>query len=211
MEKNSSRADGPQAEAVAALRASIEARAALDLVIATQVNACRRAGIGWQEIADIAGVSKPTAITRWKEEDAMSTLTVNDWPLEPGDTIRRKELHELFGGSSQGGIATSKSSDNVFLFAEAGEEHGYVDGPCSDGTYDYTGEGQYGDQMMVRGNRAIRDHVDNSKILRLFQGARGEVTYLGEYEYDSHTTRKIRASHGPGQREVFVFKLRPVR
>jgi hypothetical protein len=211
MDKNVSRLDGSQAEALASLRASIEARDALDRVIAQQVKACRRADVGWQEIADVTGVSKPTAIARWKERDDMTTMTVNEWTLEPGDTIRRKELHDLLGGSNQGGIAPSSRSDNVFLFAEVGEEHGYVDGPRADGTYDYTGEGQYGDQVMARGNRAIRDHLENGKALRLFRGARGEVTYLGEYEYDSHRTETIRATHGPGQRRVFVFKLRQVR
>lgn len=203
--------DRPRASALRALRASVEARDGLAVVIAEQVRACRRTGIGWQEIADLTGVSKPTAITRWKKHEEMNTLNASEWTLVPGDTIRRKELHDLFGGSTQAGIASSSRSENVFLVAEAGEEHGYVDGPRADGTYDYTGEGQHGDQVMARGNKAILDHLENGKALRLFQGARGEVTYLGEYEFDSVRRETIRATHGPGERQVFVFKLRPVQ
>lgn len=79
-----------------------------------------------------------------------------------------------------------------------------------DGIYEYTGEGQVGDQVMTRGNRAIRDHAENGKRLRLFQGARGEVRYLGEYEYLTHRTERVPASRGHGDRDVFVFQLRPV-
>jgi hypothetical protein len=53
---------------------------------------------------------------------------------------------------------------------------------------------QFGDQVMLRGNRAIRDHAVNGKHLRLFQGARGEVTYLGEFEYVTHHIEKAPAS-----------------
>ena len=75
--------------------------------------------------------------------------------LTPGDKIRRTELHAEYGGRRQGGISPSKVSDNVFLITapSIGERHGYVyDGPREDGYYHYTGEGQYGDQLMVQGN-----------------------------------------------------------
>ena len=82
--------------------------------------------------------------------------------------------------------------------------------PRSDGTYEYTGEGQVGDQSMTRGNRRIRDHASLGERLRLFRGARGVVTYIGEFRYVTHRTEKARASRGHSKREVFVFQLRPV-
>lgn len=202
--------NGDQEAAVSALTASIAVHDAVDELISQHVRTCRRHGVSWQEIAAITHVSKPTAMARWKEQEPMSTLTATEWTLEPGESIRRTDLHRIFGGSSQGGIAPCKNNDEILLFAEAGEEHGYVDGPGPDGTYDYTGEGQFGDQTMTRGNRAIRDHAEHAKRLRLFQGARGEVTYLGEYEYVTHRVENARASHGAGPRKVFVFQLRPV-
>jgi hypothetical protein len=213
MERNSSLADGDRAAAVAALRASVTARDALEDVIAQQVSACRRHGVGWQEIADITHVSKPTATSRWTEkskEDHMQSATATAWTLKPGESIRRIDLHRVFGGNPQGGIASCKNFDEILLFGEDGEQHGYVDGPRSDGMYDYTGEGQFGDQTMTRGNRAIRDHANRGKRLRLFQGARGEVTYLGEFEYVTHRIERAPATRGGGDRNVFVFELRPL-
>jgi hypothetical protein len=133
------------------------------------------------------------------------------WALEDGDQTRRTDLHAVFGGSRQGGISSCKNTDEILLFAEAGEEHGYIDGRQPDGTYLYTGEGQNRDQTMTRGNRAIRDHAINGKNLRLFRGARGEVTYLGKYEYVTHTRRKSPRRPGYGEHEVIVFTLRPVQ
>jgi hypothetical protein len=210
MDNDFSLTNGDQEAAVSALTASIAVRDSIEGLISQQVRTCRRHGVGWQEIAAITHVSKPTAIARWKEQEPMQTLTATEWTLEPGDSIRRVDLHRAFGGSSRGGIAPCKNSDEILLFAEAGEEHGYVDGPGPGGTYDYTGEGQVGDQSMTRGNRAILVHADRGKRLRLFQGARGEVTYLGEYEYVTHHLENARGSHGHGQRKVFVFELRPV-
>jgi 5-methylcytosine-specific restriction protein A len=69
---------------------------------------------------------------------------------------------------------------------------------------------QFGDQVMMRGNKAIRDHALHGKHLRLFQGVGGEVTYLGEFEYVTHRIKKAPASRGGGERDVFVFELRRV-
>jgi hypothetical protein len=191
------------------LRALIDTRDSLDRAIAEEVTECRRQGVGWSEIAAIAGVSRPTAISRWKETD-MPSIDRSEWGIAPGEAILRKVLHARYGGSGQGGIAPSRSTDNVLLFAEDGEVHGYIDGPKSNGTYEYTGEGQHGDQRMIRGNRKIRDHRLDGRHLRLFQGARGEVTYLGEYEYVSHRTRTTGRGADHGDREVIVFELRRV-
>src|SRR5438067_9457857 len=107
MDKNFSLADrDARGAASAALTASVAAYEALERVIAQQVTICRRHGVGWQEIADLTHVSKPTAITRWKEEeDEMQTPTPAAWTLKPGETIRRSDLHRVFGGSPQPGIA----------------------------------------------------------------------------------------------------------
>jgi hypothetical protein len=211
MVKNLSHEKHQREALLAALRASVAAQGALEEVIAQQVMACRDYGVGWNEIAEITNVSKPTAMSRWQKEEAeMHTMTGTTWTLMPGESIRRSDLHRIFGGSAQGGIAPCKNNDEILLFAEGGEEHGYVDGPRQNGTYDYTGEGQFGDQVMLRGNKAIRDHALHGKHLRLFQGARGEVTYLGEFEYVTHRIERAHASRGGGERNVFVFELRRV-
>lgn len=57
----------------------------------------------------------------------------------------------------------------VFIFTGHGAGHiGYQDVFEADGSFRYTRQGQLGDMRMISGNRAIRDHVQNSKDLLLF-------------------------------------------
>ena len=66
------------------------------------------------------------------------------WDLEPGHVIRRRELHDRFGGSRQGGMTTSSSSPNILLFLDraVGNPHGYFDGWAGDRLY-YTVQGRW--------------------------------------------------------------------
>ncbi|MBS2962090.1 hypothetical protein KGA66_03455 [Actinocrinis puniceicyclus] len=110
----------------------------------------------------------------------------DDWHLAPGDLVRRVELHARYGGSNQNGISPCRESPNILIFTDprSGHFHGYYDRWAEDGTFRYTGEGQHGDQEFVRGNRAIRDCIEQGRHLRLFDGAKGEVRYVGEFVLD---------------------------
>lgn len=136
------------------------------------------------------------------------------WTLEPGTTVERSALQAEVGGRTQGGIGPSKKTPNVLIFSDpiAGEPHGYYDGWQSDGCFHYTGEGQRGDQQMKSGNGAILNHEREGRALRLFSGARGMVTYIGEFELDDeepfYRTDAPETGDGP-LREVIVFRLRP--
>jgi hypothetical protein len=133
--------------------------------------------------------------------------------LSPGKKIKRSALHRRYGGRQQGGISPSGKSPNVFLFTDPkqGEQHGYIyDGKREDGLYDYTGEGQSGDQQMIQGNRAIRDHQAEGRELHLFDASEKRLTYIGQYEY----LRDYRAEAPQKGREedrlVIVFRLHPL-
>lgn len=136
------------------------------------------------------------------------------WDLTPGETIRRTRLHERYGGRRQGGVAPSRQTPNVMLFSDAatGEQHGYHDRWHDNGTFDYVGEGQHGDQALISGNKAIAQHREDRRALRVFQGARGEVAYVGEFVVDSddpyHIDRAPETGGGP-ERNVLVFHLIP--
>ena len=136
------------------------------------------------------------------------------WTLEPGQKIKRTKLHQQFGGGRQGGIAPSAQSPNVFVFSDpaAGEQHGYYDGWIGDGVFSYTGEGQRGDQVFRAGNAAILNHAGDGRSLRVFDGARGTVTYVDEFELDENEPFALADAHetknGP-LRQVIVFRLRP--
>jgi hypothetical protein len=141
-------------------------------------------------------------------------LAAPEWTLSPGDEIERRELQARYGGRTQGGIGPSRKSPNVLIFSDpvAGEPHGYYDGWRDDGTFEYTGEGQRGDQQMKSGNAAILHHEEEGRALRVFMGARGTVRYEGEFQLDSETpyrrTDAPETGDGP-LREVIVFRLRP--
>ena len=102
----------------------------------------------------------------------------------------------------------------MFIFSDpaSGEQHGYYDGWQADGCFHYTGEGQRGDQQMKGGNAAILSHREDQRSLQVFEGARGEVTYLDEFELDSeepfYRTDAPETGDGP-RREVIVFRMRP--
>lgn len=143
-----------------------------------------------------------------------ATSSAGGWELQPGELIRRKELHDRFGGSRQGGTIPSRTSPNVFLFLDrrVGESHGYYDGWVDDHLY-YTGHGQQGDQELRAGNAAVVNHVEDGRAVRVFRGAGGEVTYLGEFALDRVQPLFWMEATEPatGQpRQVVVFRLLPV-
>lgn len=131
--------------------------------------------------------------------------------IKPGQSIKRIDLHKRFGGRRQGGISPSRQSPNVFLFTDQarGALHGYIyDGANADGFYHYTGEGQYGDQRMAQGNRAIRDHQVEERALHLFDSSAKRTSYMGEFEYFDHYTADAPETNNGPTRSVIVFRLR---
>jgi hypothetical protein len=140
----------------------------------------------------------------------MATSTIA-WNLNPGDLIRRSEVHNRYGGSRQSGISPCAQSDNILLFTytPTGGD-GYIDEWAEDGTFHYSGEGRFGDQEFARGNKAVRDSVRNGKTLRLFDGSGVMVRYVGEFLLDEaapyHLGRALDAV-SISVREVIVFHL----
>ena len=129
--------------------------------------------------------------------------------------LLRRELHEAVGGQTQSGIAPSAREPLILLFSDpiSGPEHGYVDGWQADGFYHYTGEGQRGDQVMARGNKAIRDHKPEGRELHLFQatGKGKPITHVGQFMYCDHYEADAPETGGGPVRRVLIFRLKPVR
>lgn len=148
--------------------------------------------------------------------DQDRTEGMPEWHLKPGDTILRKKLHDRYGGSRQGGISKCKKSTNVLVFTDprTGHQHGYYDEWAEDGTFHYTGDGQKGDQDFTStGNAAIRDHSDTGLALRLFEGSRGTIRYVGEFAVDPltpYTFGRAPETGGGPMRRVIRFHLAPV-
>jgi transcriptional regulator with XRE-family HTH domain len=135
------------------------------------------------------------------------------WDLLIGASILRKDLHDRFGGVREGGISpVDKKSRNILIFTSphVGVSHGYEpDIWLNDDTFLYCGEGQSGDQEMVRYNKSILQHVERDKVLRVFDGTRGEVVYQGAFELDQENPWFHKEGFGLDgkSRKVIMFRM----
>jgi 5-methylcytosine-specific restriction protein A len=168
--------------------------------------------------------SSDTTSFKGREDVFTSSMGLGEgvWALRPGAALqtitkhgfivgeqysRRDDIHHPFGGSQQSGISASKNSPFIFLFTGSGDRYGYRD-HWENGFYNFFGEGQTGDMVFAKGNRAIRDHALLAKDLLLFEslGKGKPVRFLGEFVCESYeeVTAKDREQH---DRKAFVFHL----
>lgn len=97
----------------------------------------------------------------------------------------------------------------VLFTGSSGEQHGYTDGWSLEGVFRYFGEGQVGDMVFERGNRAIRDHLIDGKDLLVFQTrGREGVRFLGQFECAGYSIEAAPDREG-NQRSAIVFELVP--
>ncbi len=106
-------------------------------------------------------------------------------PFIPNHVYKRSEIHDQYGGNRQGGIAPSARVPYIFIFSgKSGSQYGYKDGWDNPNVFSYTGEGQEGDMKFVKGNLALRDHIENGKRVFLFEYERsGYVKFICELEF----------------------------
>jgi hypothetical protein len=138
---------------------------------------------------------------------------MDDWKLAPGQVVRRVALHNELGGVRQGGISPAKH--HVFLFTDdaVNQEHGYLrdhwDSTDPD-LFHYCGEGQVGNQQVARYNGSVLNASRDHRSIRLFQGVRGQVTYVAELIVDQQ--EPYYWAWGPGRdgvgRRVLMIRLR---
>lgn len=141
-------------------------------------------------------------------------MKINDLQLEPGQQIFRKEVHNALGGQTQSGISPAPQSNLVLIFSDpsSGHQYGYFDGWHSDGFFHYCGEGQKGDQLFQRGNKAILNHKSDGRSLQVFEGTgKGKpVIYIGEFELQDYYYSDAPEIGGGDLRQVIMFRLRPL-
>ncbi|NLN70236.1 MAG: HNH endonuclease [Chloroflexi bacterium] len=133
-----------------------------------------------------------------------------EFPFQEGQHLhRQRDLHDRFGGNRQSGIAPCANYPFVFLFSSTiGRTHGYADGWLADDVFLFSGESQYGDMEMKRGNRAIADHAKDSRELHLFKKvSSGVYAYLGQFACESHTLLAGEDTEGRA-RTMIQFRLR---
>lgn len=127
---------------------------------------------------------------------------------------RGKDIHDVYGGTRQAGISPLPDHPYIFIFSgSTGEAYGYEDGwQAEEGVFLYSGQGQVGDMEFKRGNRAIRDHVQDGKQLLVFEalGHGKPVRYLGEFVCSSYDFGKGPDRDGALRRTI-RFHLVPVQ
>jgi 5-methylcytosine-specific restriction protein A len=132
--------------------------------------------------------------------------------FELGKVYRRRDLHEEYEGQRQGGIVTPAAHPFIWcITGDAGDEFGYRDEQLPDGTIVYYGEGQVGDMEFVRGNAAVRDHVDSGKDLHLFRKVPpAHLRYLGQFVCSGYELVDGVPDVNNDPRRAIAFRLVPV-
>jgi 5-methylcytosine-specific restriction protein A len=106
-------------------------------------------------------------------------------PFIPNQLYKRSLIHDEYGGNRQGGISPSAKVPYIFIFSgKSGAQYGYRDGWDNHNIFSYTGEGQEGDMQFIKGNLALKDHINRGKRVFLFEiEGGGLVKFSSELEF----------------------------
>ncbi len=106
-------------------------------------------------------------------------------PFIPSQLYKRSLIHDEYGGNRQGGISPSAKVPYIFIFSgKSGAQYGYRDGWDNHNIFSYTGEGQAGDMQFIRGNLALKEHLNIGKRVFLFEiEGSGLVKFISEMEF----------------------------
>jgi hypothetical protein len=129
--------------------------------------------------------------------------------LEIGHSYLKLDLHRAFGGNARAGIAPTPSG-RVLIFSDpdSGIPFGYDqnDGVVAN-IYRYTGEGQVGDQQLIRGNKAL---LSGGALLLFCRQDSKSWIFVGEVGLDSTPFELTTAPDIRGlPRTVIVFRFTP--
>ena len=106
-------------------------------------------------------------------------------PFIPNQLYKRSLIHDEYGGNRQGGISPSAKVPYIFIFSgKSGAQYGYNDRWDNHNIFTYTGEGQEGDMQFIKGNLALKDHLNRGKRIFLFEiEGGGMVKFISEMEF----------------------------
>jgi 5-methylcytosine-specific restriction protein A len=124
-----------------------------------------------------------------------------------GQSYLKLDIHNAYGGNPRAGICpTAAGVVLVFSDPPSGTRFGYdQNDEVVQGVYRYTGEGQTGDQQLVRGNKALL--TDKKLLLFARQDAKSWV-FVGEVALDAVPFEITSTLDKSGNlRKVFVFRF----
>jgi hypothetical protein len=143
-------------------------------------------------------------VGEWKKLPGARRWTLK---LEIGQSYLKLDLHSAFGGNPRAGICPTLSGV-VLVFSDppSGTRFGYdQNDEVVQGIYRYTGEGQSGDQQLVRGNKAL---LSGEKLLLFSRQDAKSWIFLGEVGLDTEPFEIVSAPDRNGNlRKVLVFRF----
>jgi hypothetical protein len=145
---------------------------------------------------------------------------MSDFPIKPGDTLKKAKIHQLVGGSAQHAMTSCLDGKAFLVFYDPvqSRNHSYDlwEGEQGDGSFWYTGQGLIGSQQMTRSNEGLRKAGEKGLPIHFFRRPAYGVkrvkaepyTYVGQVVLGEPPFEIKKAPDTNGdEREVFVFRL----
>jgi hypothetical protein len=130
------------------------------------------------------------------------------WSLRPLEAVRRVDLHDQFGASRHKRISPSASTGNIFIVLEQGQDES---AQWHEDVLRVRGQRIRG-QSLGNANRAVLEHREAGRALRVFWERGADVVYAGEFELDP--AEPFEFVEAPDPRDApgiqIVFQLLPV-
>lgn len=127
--------------------------------------------------------------------------------LEIGQSYLKLDIHNAYGGNPRAGICPT-AAGVVLIFSDppSGTRFGYdQNDEVVEGIYRYTGEGQSGDQQLVRGNKAL---LSDQKLLLFARQDLKSWIFVGEVALDPEPFEIATApDRNEKLRKVLVFRF----
>ena len=112
-----------------------------------------------------------------------------------------------FKGAFQGGINICKRT-NTIVITSLSRKNPYGDERFEGDIFPYVGEGQHGDQKMIRGNKAIIEAKEKGRDIHLFIRYKDtEYTYFGVVELVGNPYFANRLDSEGNMRKVIIFPM----
>jgi Trp operon repressor len=151
------------------------------------------------------------------ERESIITRYDADYHAEHMSTnvvLTYQDVQEKFGIRIAGfGRGANSTADSVVLISSVDPENDnfvYHDRWDNNGDYIFSGEGKVGDQMMTRGNLAIKSAENDNKQIHLFiKESSQEYYYQGVFKLVGYTYEDDIGADGNSRKE-YKFRLRRV-
>lgn len=138
-----------------------------------------------------------------------SLETVPSIPFAIGEQYDRETLHETYGGTPSGAVTQSSEYSFIFFFINTDADQNIIETTFdADGNLTYSIKKNQEDSSLEGIETSVSDHQTNGNRLLIFEQEDDTARYLGEYEYESHSTMGS-DRRGPGQ-DTLQFDLVPV-